>query len=180
MVVMVSSAMRRRLTAALALARGFLRGYPGVRIERGVRLRGGGHFEIAPGAVIRAGAHIWVAPGAVLNIGARSSVGARCSINVMSRVSIGQDSAVSWDCEIMDTDFHQITKPDGTRPQRDLPISIGDRVLVGARVLILKGVTLGDGAIVGAGSVLSRDVPSGRVAAGNPAREVGQAASWER
>jgi acetyltransferase-like isoleucine patch superfamily enzyme len=41
---------------------------------------------------------------------------------------------------------------------------------IGSNATILCGVTVGEGAIVGAGSVVTRDVPPGAVAAGNPAR----------
>jgi acetyltransferase-like isoleucine patch superfamily enzyme len=41
---------------------------------------------------------------------------------------------------------------------------------IGTNATILCGVTIGEGAIVGAGSVVTRDVPPGAIAAGNPAR----------
>jgi acetyltransferase-like isoleucine patch superfamily enzyme len=43
-------------------------------------------------------------------------------------------------------------------------------VFVGARAIILKGVTIGDRAVIGAGAVVSKDVPAGHIAAGNPAK----------
>jgi maltose O-acetyltransferase len=49
-------------------------------------------------------------------------------------------------------------------------ISIGKRCFLGDSVIILPGVHIGDDCIIGAGSVVSRDVPPGSVAAGNPAR----------
>lgn len=51
-------------------------------------------------------------------------------------------------------------------------VSIGDNVFVGADSVILPGVQLGGGCIIGAGSVVSRDIPAGKVAAGVPARVV--------
>ena len=50
------------------------------------------------------------------------------------------------------------------------PVTIGSRVFVGAGTVILPGVTIGDDCVIGAGSVVTKDVPSGFVAAGNPAR----------
>ena len=54
------------------------------------------------------------------------------------------------------------------------PISIGDDVWIGTGTYIMKGVHIGDRAIIGAGSVVTKDVPSDIVAAGNPARPIKQ------
>lgn len=48
------------------------------------------------------------------------------------------------------------------------PVIIGSYVWIGYGVIILPGVTIGDHTIIGAGSVVSKDIPSGVVAAGNP------------
>ena len=50
------------------------------------------------------------------------------------------------------------------------PITIGDRVWIGGGAIVLPGVTIGDDTVVGAGSVVTRSLPSGVVAAGNPCR----------
>jgi acetyltransferase-like isoleucine patch superfamily enzyme len=52
------------------------------------------------------------------------------------------------------------------------PVTIGDRVFVGANAVITMGVTVGDGSVVGAGAVVTHDVPAGVVVAGVPARVV--------
>ena len=49
-------------------------------------------------------------------------------------------------------------------------VKIGNKVFVGAGSIILPGVTIGDNVVIGAGSIVSRDIPSGHVAAGNPAK----------
>lgn len=50
------------------------------------------------------------------------------------------------------------------------PITIGNRVWIGGRAVILPGVTIGDRAVIAAGAVVSRDVPAGAVVRGVPAR----------
>ena len=50
------------------------------------------------------------------------------------------------------------------------PISVGNDVWFGGHVTVLPGVTVGSGSVIGAGSVITRDMPPGVVAAGNPCR----------
>ena len=52
------------------------------------------------------------------------------------------------------------------------PIRIGSGVWLACNVVVLDGVTIGDGAVIGAGSVVTRDIPPGVVAAGNPCRVI--------
>ena len=53
-----------------------------------------------------------------------------------------------------------------------LPIKIGDNVWFGGNVTVCPGVTIGDGAVIGAGSVVTHDIPSNVLAAGNPCKVV--------
>lgn len=54
------------------------------------------------------------------------------------------------------------------------PITVGRDCWIGAGALILGGVSIGDGTTIGAGSVVTRDIPAGVVAAGNPCRIIRQ------
>lgn len=51
-------------------------------------------------------------------------------------------------------------------------VDIGNNVFIGASTTILPGVKIGDNVIIGAGSVVSKDIPAGSVAAGNPAKVI--------
>ena len=52
------------------------------------------------------------------------------------------------------------------------PVTIGSDCWFGANVVVCPGVTIGDGCVIGAGSVVTRDIPEGSFAAGNPARVI--------
>ena len=54
--------------------------------------------------------------------------------------------------------------------QFNAPIHIGSDCWLGANVTVLPGVSIGDGTVVGAGSVVTKDLPAGVVAVGNPCR----------
>lgn len=57
------------------------------------------------------------------------------------------------------------------------PVTIGDGAYIGGRSIIRYGVTIGPGAVIGAGSVVVSDVPAHAIAAGVPARVIGERAT---
>lgn len=89
------------------------------------------------------------------------------SIQIGARVWLGANTVIT------DTDFHPLDPHERLKNPsagQTAPVNIADDVFIGMQVLILKGVSIGAGAVIGAGSVVSRDIPAGAVAAGNPAR----------
>ncbi len=50
------------------------------------------------------------------------------------------------------------------------PIKIGNNVWFGGNVTVIAGVTIGDNTVIGAGSIVTKDIPSGVVAVGNPCK----------
>lgn len=61
--------------------------------------------------------------------------------------------------------------------QYNLPVTVGRCCWIGAGAILLPGVTVGDNSVIGAGSVVTKDIPAGVVAAGNPCkviREIGE------
>jgi acetyltransferase-like isoleucine patch superfamily enzyme len=108
-------------------------------------------------------------PGGRLTIGAGTYLNRRAEIVCEQEVTIGRDCMIAWDVIIMDTDQHGV----GGRPPRPRPVRIGDRVWIGCRAIILKGVTIGDDAIVGAGAIVTRDVAAGTIVVGPAARPLG-------
>jgi maltose O-acetyltransferase len=60
------------------------------------------------------------------------------------------------------------------------PIEIGSDVWIGGGALILPGVRIGSRSVIGAGSVVTRDIPGGVFAAGNPCRVIREIGDEER
>ena len=116
-----------------------------------------------------------VSKPASLTIGDNVAIGDRTEIHVGSHCSIGANTLISWDCCLIDRDYH---KMDGGAELIE-PIAIGENVWVGCRTLILKGVTIGDGAVIAAGSVVTKDVPARAMVAGNPARIIKEEVTWK-
>jgi acetyltransferase-like isoleucine patch superfamily enzyme len=115
-----------------------------------------------------------------LHLGEGTEIGDRTIINVTQRVEIGARCSISWDCDISDTDFHQIILGGGRRPSVSEPVLIEDDVWIGSHCLVLKGTTIGHHSVIAAGSVVRHDVPPYSLMVGNPARRVGQIDGWER
>lgn len=92
-----------------------------------------------------------------------------CILDVVA-VSIGDMTQIGPGVQILTADHPR--DPVQRRQMLDFgrPIRIGANVWIGGGALIMPGVTIGDDTIIGASSVVTRDVPAGSIAVGNPAR----------
>lgn len=106
---------------------------------------------------------------ALLEIGNYTTIGDRTEIHVAEQVTIGAHCKISWDCVIMDRNYHGI----GEHPEKVRPVTIGNNVWIGCRAIILPGVALGDHTIVAAGAVVTKSFESNTIIGGNPARIIG-------
>lgn len=114
-----------------------------------------------------------------LVVGSRTSFQQRLSLNCAHGITIGSDCVFSWDVQIMDTDFHQLIEESGEKPDITAPIVIGDKVWVGAKATILKGVTIGDECVIAACSVVTKSFPPRTLIAGVPAKKVRTIGGWQ-
>ena len=64
--------------------------------------------------------------------------------------------------------------------QYNMPVHIGKNCWIGAGAIIVPGVTIGDNVVVGAGSVVTKDLPAGVVAVGNPCRVLREVSERDR
>ena len=64
--------------------------------------------------------------------------------------------------------------------QFNMPVRIGSNCWLGAGVIVMPGVTIGDNTVIGAGSVVTKDIPAGVVAVGNPCRVLREVGDHDR
>ena len=110
--------------------------------------------------------------GRHLSIGARSFVNFGLTALDVAAITIGDDVLIGPNVQLL-TPTHPVDPgPRREKWEAALPITIGDNVWIGGSVVVCPGVSIGDDSVVGAGSVVTKDVPAGVVAVGNPARVV--------
>ena len=93
-----------------------------------------------------------------------------CVILDVVAVTIGNGTQIGPGVQILTADHPRDPQARRAMLEFGRPIWIGRNVWIGGGAIILPGVTIGDDAIIGAGSVVTRDVPAGSTAVGNPAR----------
>jgi maltose O-acetyltransferase len=85
-------------------------------------------------------------------------------------VVIGERTQIGPAVQILAADHPRDAATRASGLEFGRPVRIGRNVWIGGGAIILPGVTIGDDAVIGAGSVVTRDVPAGTAAFGNPAR----------
>jgi maltose O-acetyltransferase len=135
------------------------------------------------------GEEVWIEPpffvdyGAHVHIGDRTFVNANCVFLDSAEIRIGTDGLIAPAVQLL-TATHPVRASErvlsaqdrvGRSPYRTYakPITIGDRVWLGAGTIVMPGVTIGDDVTIGAGSLVTTNIPSGVVAYGHPCRVQG-------
>lgn len=119
-----------------------------------------------------------VKPNLRCDYGYNISIGARTFVNYDSvlldcnRITIGEEVQIAPGVHV-----YTATHPLDAATRRSgleyaLPVTIGDGAWLGGGVIVCPGVTVGENTVVGAGSVVTRSLPAGVVAAGNPCRVI--------
>ena len=132
---------------------------------------------------------VWIEPpffcdyGAHVHIGARSFVNVNCVFLDSAEIRIGEDVLIGPGVQLL-TVSHPLRATErvvpasaddaATAPYRThaRPITIGDRVWLGAGSIVLPGVTIGAGTTIGAASLVTADIPPNCLAMGQPCRVV--------
>ncbi len=129
------------------------------------------------------GENVWIAAPFFVDYGENIHLGNNVEINMncvfldCNRISIGDFSGIGPGVHIYAV-THPV-EPAERLPERSTfwrsltaPVTIGRNVWIGGGSIILPGVTIGDGSTIGAGSVVTRSIPAGCLAVGNPCRIV--------
>lgn len=94
---------------------------------------------------------------------AKISFGAKLDKTYPKGIHIGEESYVAGGAIVFSHDYARALHTD---------TFIGKKCFIGANAIIMAGVTIGDEVIVGSGAVVTKDVPSHTIVAGNPARVI--------
>ena len=102
-----------------------------------------------------------------------------CPVVMGDNVFFGPNCTVATALHYLDPVLRRMRfRPDGSPYDIEFgkPITIGNDCWIASNVIICAGVTIGDNCVIGAGSVVTRDIPSNSLAAGNPCRVIRQIA----
>ncbi len=110
-------------------------------------------------------------------ISSKLSIGDNSGIGINSfccgDITIGNDVMMGPEC-VIKTRNHEFSRTDipmriqGYKPEE--PVTIGNDVWIGRRVMIMPGVHIGNGCIIAAGAVVTKDIPDYAIAGGVPAK----------
>ena len=120
---------------------------------------------------------VWMQPPFFCDYGTHIALGERvffnfnCVVLDVCHISIGDFTLFGPNVQIY-TPLHPMDAARRRREEYGRPVEIGADVWVGGGAIILPGVRIGARAVIGAGSVVTRDVPEGVLAAGNPCRVI--------
>lgn len=124
------------------------------------------------------GCRIDVAEKTEFKIGKGGFVNPFTNIIVRNGVNIGDDVYISWNCQILDEDYHNVQYEGKT--EKDKKIEIGNHVWIGTGVSIFQGTKIADGCVIAAHSVVRGifDIPN-CIIGGNPAKIIKENISWK-
>lgn len=109
--------------------------------------------------------------GKNITVGDRVFINACCCFQDQGGIEIGSDVMIGHGVYI--ATLNHVYDPDKRGDMIASPVRICDKVWIGSGARLLPGITIGEGAIVAMGAVVTRDVPPYAIAAGVPARVIG-------
>jgi maltose O-acetyltransferase len=123
------------------------------------------------------GDDVWLQPPFYCDYGANIRLGRKCFFNFncvvldVAPVTLGDHVFVGPAVQIYAA-THPLDPVLRRTQEFGKPVTIGSDVWIGGGAIICPGVTIGSQTVIGAGSVVTRDIPAGVLAAGNPCRVI--------
>jgi maltose O-acetyltransferase len=123
------------------------------------------------------GESVWMQPpfycdyGANIYLGERVFFNFNCIVLDVCEVRVGDFTLFGPAVQIY-TATHPLNAELRRKQEAGKPITIGSDVWIGGAAILCPGVTIGEKTVIGAGSVVTRDIPAGVFAAGNPCRVI--------
>jgi acetyltransferase-like isoleucine patch superfamily enzyme len=143
--------------------------YAYAHVEERRKIVAGGGLRMSPSVSLRNGERIVLGDG--VHVGERSCLWAG---NTSGRIVLGDKALLGPEVYITASNYGLAWgTPIMDQPTSEADVVIGDDVWLGVRATVVAGVRIGDGAVVAAGAVVTRDVPSGAIVAGVPAKVIG-------
>jgi maltose O-acetyltransferase len=131
------------------------------------------------------GESVWMQPPFYCDYGANILLGERvffnfnCVVLDVCQVRIGDFTLFGPAVQIY-TAIHPMDAMLRRSQESGKPIEIGSDVWVGGAAVICPGIRIGSRSVIGAGSVVTRDLPEGVFAAGNPCRVIREISGAEK
>jgi acetyltransferase-like isoleucine patch superfamily enzyme len=137
-----------------------------------------GKLNIKGNCSIGRGCRFDIGKDAVVSIGEGTCINCNSSIIIMHKFSIGDDCTISWNCQILDDDFHTIDY-EGKKDTSN-SIEIGNHVWIGCGVKIYKGTKIPDGCVIASDSVIKGKFDKMNcLIGGNPAKILKENIQWK-
>lgn len=105
-------------------------------------------------------------------------VAAQTTFVIMHGLTVGDGCAISWGCQFLDDDFHQLAY--SGKKEKSNEIIIGSQVWIGSNVTVLKGATIPDGCVVASGSIVgAKFTEKNSLIGGIPAKVIRRDITWK-
>jgi maltose O-acetyltransferase len=115
-----------------------------------------------------------------ITIGEGTFINSNCTMLDCASIAVGRECLIASSVQLV-TATHPVD-PVARRADWEMamPITLADGVWLGAGAIVCPGVSIGEDTVVGAGAIVTRDLPAGVVAHGNPARVIREIGESDR
>ena len=134
------------------------------------------------------GSNLWITAPFYVDYGNNIYFGNNCEVNMNctflddNKIMIGDNALIAPNVQIY-TAFHPTNASDRFGEPKDdgsfefcktqtAPVIVGNNVWIGGGAILMPGVSIGDNVVIGAGSVVTKDIPSNKIAYGNPCKVI--------